>query len=172
MISPASDKFVALSVYARENLEQGSVVQFMQTPAGKLAAYAVDSGSESVITNFGTFMAYYITPDSEDVTYVGAPQTTAFALNTDTGVGGGTQVISSGVECVALGGSGVALVRMDGFSLYDNPTDLASYTPGTFLKLKTTGTEAHLCLDADKNVDIVTAMVVQNDGNSIVVLLR
>jgi len=172
MISPASDKFVALSVYARENLEQGSVVQFTQTPAGKLAAFAVDSGSESVITNFGTFLAYYITPDSEDVTFVGAPQTTTFTLNTDTGVGGGTQVITSGVECVALAGSGVALVRMDGYSLYGNPTDLSSYTPGTVLKLNATGTAANICLEADYNVNIVTAMVVQNDGNSIVVLLR
>ncbi|MBU8922616.1 MAG: hypothetical protein KOO63_12430, partial [Bacteroidales bacterium] len=111
MIHPASDKFVALSVIAGETMEQGSVLKFTESPAGRLQAFIATATTD--VSDLGTFLAYYITPDSEDVTYIGAPETTTFTLSTDTGVGGGTQAIASGVECVALAGAGVALIRMD-----------------------------------------------------------
>ena len=166
MIHPASDKFVALTVIAGEAMEQGSVLKFTESPDGRLQAFIATATAD--VSDLGTFLAYYITPDSEDVTYIGAPESTTFTLSTDTGVGGGTQVIASGIECVALAGAGVALIRMDRYSVYNNPSDLTSYTHGTKLKLHTDG---NICLDADDDLDVVTAMVVQNDGQSIVVLL-
>lgn len=167
MIHPASDKFVALSVTVGEAMEQGTVLKFTESPGGRLQAFIATATAD--VSDFGTFMAYYITPDSEDVEFVGAYQTTDFALNTDTGVGGGTQVIASGVECVALGGSGVQLIRLDRYSVYNDPADLTVYTHGLKCKLHSTG---NICHDDDDDIDVVTAMVVQNDGQSIVVLLR
>jgi hypothetical protein len=168
MIHPASDKFLALSVVAGEALEQGSVLRFtnLNDGTGRMQAFIATATTD--VSVFGTFLAYYISPDSEDVEFVGAPQSTTFTLNTDTGVGGGTHTIASGTECVALGGSKVTLIRMDKNSLYDTPATLVSYTPGVNLKLNTNG---RICLDANDDIDVVTAKVVQNDGASIVVLL-
>jgi hypothetical protein len=166
MIHPASDKYVALTVKAGEALEQGSVVRFTEAPDGTLQIFKANATAD--VSNFGTFLAYYITADSQDVEYVGAVETTTFTLNTDTGVGGGMQVIPSGSECAALGGSGVALIRMDRYSLYNDPSDLTSYTVGTVLKVHSDG---FLALDADDDLNVVSALVVQNEGQSIVVLL-
>ena len=166
MIVPAGDKVLAFSVVAQEALFQGALVRFNATPEGRLGVFKVAATTD--ISNFGAFMAYYITPDSEDVEYVGAPESATFTLNTDTGVGGGTHTIASGTECVALGGSKIALMRVDGNSLYDTPTDLSSYAPATVLKAHTDG---YLALDADDNLDVASALVIENHGNSIVVLL-
>jgi len=165
MIHPAGDKVLALSVVAQEALVQGSPVAFADNGDGRLRATLATASGDF---GFGTFLAYWISPDSEDVEFVGAPQSATFDLNTDTGVGGGTNVIASGTECVALGGSKVALIRMDANALYDTPAALTSYVPGTILKYHSDG---YLALDADDDVDVETAKVVQNDGKTIVVLL-
>jgi hypothetical protein len=165
MIHPASDKVLALPVVMSEAAVQGSPLEFSDNGDGRLQAKkATGTGAFA----FGTFLAYYISPDSQDIEFVGAPQSTTFTLNTATGISGGTHTIPSGTECVALGGSKVALIRMDKNSLYDTPATLTSYTPSTVLKAHTDG---YLCLDADDDINTSTAQVVQNDGASIVVLL-
>jgi hypothetical protein len=166
MIHPAGDKVIALSIVAHEALFQGALVRFIDNGDGRLGAFKVAATTD--ISNFGAYMAYWISPDSEDVEYVGAPQSTTFTLNTDTGVGGGTHTIASGTECVALGGSKVALIRIDANSLYGTPSDLTSYTPGLVVKAHTDG---YLALDADDDLNVASALVVQNDTASIVVLL-
>lgn len=165
MVHPASDKVLALSIVCHGAMEQGTPVKLSDNGDGRLRA---DKATATGDFAFGTFLAYWVSPDSADVDFVGAPGTTSFALNTDTGVGGGTHTIASGTEAIALGGSKIALIRMDKNSLYNTPASLASYVPGTTLKYHSSG---RLCLDADDDVDIATAKVVQNDGASIVVLL-
>jgi hypothetical protein len=166
MIHPAGDKVLALPIVVAEAMVQGTPVKFTDNGDGRLRAWKATAAAD--ISSFGTFLAYYITPDSEDVEFVGAPQSTTFTLNTDTGVGGGTHTIPSGTECVALGGSKTALIRMDNNSLYDTPANLTSYTPGTILKVHSDG---YLALDADDDIDVTAAKVVQNDTATIVVLL-
>jgi len=168
MIHPASDKFLAFPVVAGEAMEQGSVLRFtnLNDGTGRMQAFKATAAGD--VTAFGTFMAYYISPDSQDIEFVGAPESTTFTLNTATGISGGTHTIASGTEIAALGGSKVTLIRMDKNSLYDTPASLASYTPGLALKLHSSG---RLALDADDDIDVVTAKVVENDGATIVVLL-
>ena len=165
MIHPASDKVNALSIVCQEAMVQGTPVALADNGDGRLRATIAAAAGDFT---FGTMLAYFITPDSEDVEFTGEPQSTNFNLNTDVGVGGGTQVIASGTECVALGGAGVALVRMDRHSVYNTPANLTAFTPGTILKAHTDGL---LALDADDDIDVEAAKVVANDGVTIVVLL-
>jgi len=168
MIHPASDKYLAFSVVAGEAMEQGSVLRFtdLNDGTGRMQAFIANATAD--VSEFGTFMAYYISPDSQDTEFTGAPQSTTFTLNTDTGISGGTHTIASGTEIAAIGGAKVALVRMDRNSLYLTPTTLVSYTPGLNLKLHTSG---RICLDANDDLDVLTAKVIENDGATIVVLL-
>lgn len=166
MLHPANTKVVALSVSAGEALQQGSVLRFTAMPdgSGRLQAFKAASGTAAF--SFGTFVAYYITPDSEDVEYKGAPESATFTLNTDTGVGGGINTIASGVEFVALGGSKTALIRMDKYSLSGTPGSLPS--PSTVLKYNSsTGLLSAGTFDTDLNC----GLVVQNDVSTCVVLL-
>ncbi len=166
MILPASDKFLAIPVVAQEDLTQGQILKLSNYDGTRMKAAKIDATGDVAM---GTFLAYYISPDSEDVEYTGKPESTDFTLNTDTGVGGGTNSIPSGTEFVALGGSKVALVRVDKNALYNTPSSLTSYTPGTILKAESTS--GRLALDADDDIDVTCAMVTENDGSSIVVLL-
>lgn len=166
MISPASDKVVALSALAAEALEQGSVLRFVDNGDGRVSAFRANATTD--FTEFGTFLAYFITPDSEDVEFKGAPESVDFNLNTDTGVGGGTQTIASGSEFAALGGR--ALIRLDRFSVHNDPADLTAFTPG--LNLEADSTTGMLALAADGDLNANAAKVVANDGATIVVLLR
>ena len=166
MLHPAQSKVVALSVSAGEALQQGSVLRFTAMPdgSGRLQAFKAASGSAAF--NFGTFVAYYITPDSEDVEYVGAPESATFTLNTDTGVGGGINTIASGVEFVALGGSKTALIRFDKYSLHGTPATLPA--PSTVLRYNST---SGLLSDGAFDTEVNAGLVVQNDIASCVVLL-
>lgn len=166
MIHPASEKYVALSVVAGGALVQGSVLRFANLNDGTGRMQAFPAAATTDISDTGTFLAYYITPDSEDVEYVGAPGTTTFTLNTGTGISGGTNVIASGTEFTALGGR--CLIRLNKDALYGTPAALTAYTPGLALKVHSSGL---LCLDAEDDINVVAARVVQNDGKSIVVLL-
>ena len=168
MVHPASDKVNALSVVAAEAMEQGSLVKFVANGSGGvMSAFKVTATAD--LDNFGAYMAYHITPDSEDVEFTGNPESTTFTLNTDTGVGGGTQTIASGSEMVALGGAPIALVRVDLNSLYNTARTISSFPVAT--KLKIEATNAFLALDADDDINRVAGLVVANDGVTIVVQL-
>lgn len=170
MIHPAdNEKVIALSVVAGEDLQQGSVLKFSDLGDGTGRMQAMKATASGDITAFGTFLAYYISPDSQDIEFVGAPESPTFTLNTATGISGGTNAIASGTEFVALGGSKVALIRMDKNALGGSPTDLTGFTPG--LALQYDSTSGLICLAADANVATTSAMVVENDGATIVVLL-
>ncbi len=166
MIHPASDKVVALSCVATEAMEQGSLVVFADLGDGTGRLKATKVAAAGDLTN-GAFFAYFITPDSEDVEFTGAPETTTFTLNTDTGVGGGTQTIASGSEMVALGGAVVALLRLDVNSVFESA--LTSYTGGVALKVEST--DSFVALDANDDIDSIVAMVVANDGQAVVILV-
>ena len=165
MIHPASDKILALPVVMQEAVVQGTPLKLTDNGDGRLRGQAAAATADVA---FGTFLAYYISPDSQDIEYVGAMESTTFNLNTGTGISGGTHTIPSGAEAVALGGSKIALIRMDKNSLYGTPSALTSYAPATILKIHSDG---YLCLDDDDDIDVSAALVVQNDGASIVVLL-
>jgi len=166
MIHPASDKLVALSCVATEAMKQGSLVFFgdLGDGTGRLKATKLTAAGD--LTPAGAYFAYFITPDSEDVEFTGAPESTTFDLNTDTGVGGGTQDIVSGSDMVALGGKN-ALLRVDVNSVFE--TALTGYTSSTSLKVEST--DAFMALDANDDIDSVVAMVVANDGVTVVVLI-
>ena len=165
MIHPASDKLVALSCVATEAMEQGSLVVMadLADGTGRLKATKVAATGD---LDGGTYFAYFITPDSEDVEFIGAPETTTFTLSTDTGVGGGLQTIASGSEMVGLGGKN-ALLRLDVNSVFESV--LTGYTGGTLLKVEST--DGFLALDANDDIDLNVAMVVANDGVTTVVIV-
>jgi hypothetical protein len=165
MLTPASDKVLAFNVSAGEALQQGTVLRFVPLPedSGRLQAFKVASGTADF--DFGTFLAYWIPSDSQDIELVGAPQSSTFTLNTGTGIGGGTNVIASGTEFVALGGSKSALVRLDKHSYHGSPATL----PQATTKLKVNNTSK--LLDASGDITVNAGYVVQNDGPTIVVLL-
>ena len=165
MIHPASDKLVALSCVATEAMEQGSLVLMadLGDGTGRLKATKITATGD---LDGGAYFAYFITPDSEDVEFTGAPESTTFTLNTDTGVGGGTQTIPSGSEMVGLGGRN-ALLRLDVNSVFE--TVLTAHPGGSLLKVE--ATDSFLALDANDDIDRVVAMVVANDGQSVVVVL-
>lgn len=165
MIHPASDKLVALTCVATEAMEQGSLVVMadLGDGTGRLKATKVATTGD---LDGGTYFAYFITPDSEDVEFIGAPETTTFTLNTDTGVGGGLQTIASGSEMVGLGGKN-ALLRLDVNSVFESV--LTSHTGGTLLKVE--ATDGFLALDANDDIDQNVAMVIANDGITVVVLV-
>jgi hypothetical protein len=169
MILPANDKVIALPCVAGEAMEQGTVLRFadLNDGTGRLQAFIATAAGD--VSSFGTHMAYWVSPDSQDVEFIGAPESTTFTLNTSTGIGGGVHNIASGAELVALGASAVSLVRLDKNSIYNTPAALTSYPPSTELKLHTSGLVA---LDSEDDIDVVTCRVVQNDGNTIVVQLR
>jgi len=170
MILPANDKVIALPCVAGGALEQGSVLRFtnLNDGTGRLQAFKVTAAAD-VSSGFGTHLAYWVSPDSQDVEFTGAPESTTFTLNTSTGIGGGTHTIASGTEFVALGGGEVALIRLDKNSLYNTPATLTSYPASTILKVHSSG---RLALDSEDDIDVVAARVVQNDENTIVVQLR
>ncbi len=166
MIHPASDKVVALTCVATEAMKQGSLVVFADLGDGTGRLKATKVAATGDLTN-GAFFAYFITPDSEDVEFTGAPASTTFTVNTDTGVGGGTLNILSGAQMVALGGGGSALLRVDVNSVFE--TVLTGYTGGVSLKVEST--DSFMALDANDDIDSVVAMVVANDGVTVVVLV-
>lgn len=169
MLNPASEKVVALSVTAGGALQQGSVLRFAAMPdgSGRLQAFKTTSSSDF---NFGTFLAYFISPDSQDVEFVGRPESTDFTVNTGTGIGGGIQNIASGTEFVALGGSRIALVRVDKNALSNSSTTpfVGSLpAPATILKADATSG----LLDPNGSISVNAGLVVENDVATIVVLL-
>lgn len=165
MIHPASDKILALSVVAGEPLVQGNVLRFIDNGDGRMKALGANAAAN---VDFGVFLAYQVPPDSEDVTFQGAPESTTFTLNTDTGVGGGTHDIASGSELVALGGSKTALIRMDRFSMSGTPADLTAFAPGDVLDVESSDSRLHTSA-GDLNVN--GGLVVQHDTVTMVVLL-
>lgn len=172
MIHPASDKRVALSVSAGEALQQGSVLKFTNMPDGTGRLQAFKATNSGDIVKYGTFLAYYITPDSQDIEFVGAPESTAFALNSATGIGGGTNTIASGAEFVALGGRGT-LIRIDANSLNGTPTAAtlagAEYQPGKSLKVN--ATSGLLDTQSGGSIHVDAALVIDNDTRTLVVML-
>ncbi len=166
MIHPASDKLVALTCVAEEAMVQGSILVLSDLGDGTGRLRATKATSTGQISSGGAYFAYFVTPDSEDVEFIGAPETTTFTVSTDTGVGGGTQTIPSGSEMVALGGKN-ALLRLDVNSVYESV--LTSHTGGVLLKVEST--DSFLALDANDDIDQVVAMVVANDGATVVVLV-
>lgn len=169
MILPANEKVIALPVVAGGALVQGSVLRFvnLNDGTGRLQAFTATAAAD--VSGFGTHLAYWVSPDSQDIEFIGPPESTTFNLNTSTGIGGGVHNIASGAELVAIGGGTAALVRLDKNSLFGAPASLAAYTPSTILKVHSTG---YLCLDSQDDIDVEAARVVQNDGNTIVVQLR
>ena len=172
MIHPANDKIIALSVTAGGTLKQGSVLKFAAMPdgSGRLQAFASTSSSDQPVANFGIYLAYFIPSDSQVTDFKGLPESTDFTSNSDTGIGGGTLAIASGTECVALGGSKVALVRLDKNSLSTGGTTPFTGTlPAPATVLKYDGTSG--LLDPTGSVSVNAGLVVQNDIATIVVLL-
>lgn len=170
MIHPAGDKRVALNVVAGGALQQGSVLRFTPiTPddgTGRLMAFKATATGD--YTTFGTFLAYYITPDSQDIEFVGKPESTDFTLNAGTGISGGVNVIASGSEMVALGGRN-ALIRLDKYALTGTPASLAAYPASTLLEVNAAAGLLDTVAGGDLNA--TAAMVVENDGVTLVVML-
>lgn len=170
MIHPAGDKRVALNCLAGNQMQQGTVLRFTPvTPddgSGRLMAFKATATAD--FTAYGTFLAYYITPDSQDVEFKGKPESTDFTLNADTGVGAGTNVIPSGAEMVALGGRN-ALIRLDKNALTGTPSSLAAYPASTLLEVNASSGLLDTVAGGDLNA--TAAVVVQNDGVSLVVML-
>ena len=170
MIHPASDKRVALNAVAGNAMVQGTVLRFTPiTPddgTGRLMAFKATATTD--FTAYGCFLAYYVTPDSQDVEYKGKPESTDFTLNADVGIGGGTNVIPSGAEMVALGGRN-ALLRLDKNALTGTPSSLAAYPASTLLEVNASSGLLDTVAGGDLNA--TAAVVVENDGNSLVVLL-
>lgn len=170
MIHPAGDKRVALNVVAGAALQQGSVLKLAAlTPddgTGRLMALKVTATAD--YTAFGTFLAYYVTPDSQDIEFIGKPESTDFTLNTGVGIGGGLNVIASGTEFVALGGRH-QMIRLDKNALHGTPSSLAAYTASSALEVNSTSGLLDTVASGDLNA--TAAIVVQNDVNSLVVML-
>lgn len=170
MIHPASDKRIALNVVAGGALQQGSVLKFAAlTPddgTGRLMAFKATAAAD--VSNFGCFLAYYITPDSQDIEYVGKPESADFTLNTGTGISGGVNTIASGTEFVALGGRG-ALIRLDKNALHGTPSTLTAYPASTILEVNSTSGLLDTVASGDINVS--AAQVIANDGVTLVVML-
>lgn len=170
MIHPAGDKRIALNVVAGGALQQGSVLKLAAlTPddgTGRLMALKVSATAD--YTAAGTFVAYFITPDSQDIEFTGKPESTDFTLNAGTGISGGVNAIASGTECVALGGRN-ALLRLDKNALHGTPSSLAAYTAWSALEVNSSSGLLDTVASGDLNA--TAAMVVQNDGNSLVVML-
>jgi len=170
MIHPAGDKRVALSVVAGMPLTQGCVLKFVPLlpDDGSGRMMVIKANATADYTTFGTFLAYYITPDSQDIEFSGKPESTDFTLNTGTGIGGGVNVIPSGAEIAALGGRN-ALVRLDRNALNGPPTNLLPYTASTVLEVNSTSGLLDSVASGDLNA--TAALVVENDGATIVVML-
>src|SRR5258706_15873210 len=132
MIHPAGDKRVALNCVAGNAMQQGTVLRFTSvTPddgSGRLEAFKASATAD--YTALGTFLAYYITPDSQDIEFTGKPESTDFTLNSATGIGAGVNTIPSGSELVALGGRN-ALIRLDKNAIHNTPSNLASFVAST-----------------------------------------
>lgn len=170
MIHPASDKRVALNVVAGMPLVQGSVLKFVpllpDDGSGRLMV--IKASATADYTVLGTFLAYYITPDSQDIEFTGKPESTDFTLNTATGIGGGINTIPSGSELVALGGRN-ALIRLDKNALNGGPSNLSPYPASTVLEVNSTSGLLDIVASGDLNA--TAAMVVENDGVTLVVML-
>ena len=170
MIHPAGDKRLALSVVAGQALQQGSVIKLAPiTPDdGSFRLMATKVTATADYTAAGTFLAYYISPDSQDIEFSGKPESTDFTLNTGTGISGGTNSIPSGAEMVAMGGRN-ALIRVDKNSINGTPSSLAGYTVWSPLEVASASGLLDTVVSGDLNA--TAAYVVQNDGGSIVVML-
>lgn len=170
MIHPAGDKRVALNVVAGGALTQGCVLRFAPlTPddgTGRMMAFKASATGD--VTKFGTFLAYFVTADSQDIEFTGKPESTDFTLNAGTGIGGGVNAIASGSELVALGGRG-ALIRLDKNALDGPPANLAAYLPSQILKVK--AASGLLDTQAGGDLAVDAALIVENDGPTIVVML-
>lgn len=170
MINPASDKRVALSVVAGMPLTQGCVLKFVpllpDDGSGRLMVIKATATADYTV--YGTFLAYFITPDSQDIEFTGKPESTDFTLNTGTGIGGGINNIPSGAEMVALGGRN-ALLRLDKNAVHGTPVSFASYPAST--TLGASSSSGLLSLVASGDLSSVAAVVVENDGATIVVML-
>lgn len=170
MIHPAGDKRVALSVVAGMPLTQGCVLKFVpllpDDGSGRLMVIKANTTSDYTV--YGTFLAYYITPDSQDIEFKGKPESTDFTLNTDTGIGAGVNVIPSGAELVALGGRN-SLIRLDRNALNGPPANLLPYVASTVLEVNSTSGLLDSVVSGDLNS--TAAVVVENDGVTLVVML-
>lgn len=170
MLHPASDKRTALNCVAGAAMQQGTVLRFAPlTPddgTGRLMAFKATATGD--YTSFGTFLAYYITPDSQDIEFQGKPESTDFTLNVSTGIGGGVNVIPSGAEMIALGGR-QALIRLDKNALTGAPASLAAYPASTLLEVNAAAGLLDTVAGGDLNAS--AAMVVENDGATLVVML-
>lgn len=171
MMHPANDKILALSVTAGAALQQGTVLKFAAMPdgSGRLQAFPSTSASDQPTASFGIFLAYFIAPDSQVTEFLGKPESTDFSLNTGTGIGGGINTIASGTECVALGGGGIALVRLDVNALSKSGSAYTGALPAVATVLTYHATTS--LLDPSGNVAVNSALVVQNDVATIVALL-
>ena len=170
MIHPAGDKRVALNVVAGMPLFQGNVLKFVpllpDDGSGRLMVIKATATTD--YTALGTFLAYYITPDSQDIEFTGKPESTDFTLNTATGIGAGVNSIPSGAELIALGGRN-ALIRLDRNALNSAPSNLSTYVASTLLEVNSTS--GFLDSVASGDLNATAAMVVENDGVTLVVML-
>jgi hypothetical protein len=166
MIHPANNKVVALSVVAGAAMTQGQLLKFyVASGYGQmLAAPAIATGDYNSL-NFGVFMAYNIPLDSMVVEFKGRPESTDFTLNADAGIGGGINSIASGTEIVALGGGGIAMVRLDKNALDGTPSTMPN--AAVILQPKTTSS----LLSTSGDISLNAGLVVQNDIATVVVLL-
>lgn len=170
MIHPAGDKRVALSVVAGMPLTQGCVLKFVPLlpDDGSGRMMVIKATATSDYTVWGTFLAYYISPDSQDTEFSGRPESTDFTLNTSTGIGGGVNNIPSGAEMVALGGRN-SLIRLDKNAVNGTPVSFGSYPASTVLGASSSS--GLLSLVASGDLSSTAAVVVENDGVSLVVML-
>lgn len=170
MIHPAGDKRVALNVVAGMPLVQGNVLKFVpllpDDGSGRLMA--IKASATADYTALGTFLAYYITPDSQDIEFTGKPESTDFTLNAATGIGSGVNVIPSGSELVALGGRN-ALIRLDRNAIHNAPSNLASFVASTLLGVSSSSGLFNTVASGD--LASTAGMVVENDGVTLVVML-
>ena len=163
MIHPANNKVLALSVIAGQALTQGELLKFYVASGSLLMLAAPALAAADFL--FGPFLAYNVPLDSMVVEFKGKPESTDFTLNTDAGIGGGINSISSGTEIVALGGPGIALIRIDKNALDGTPSTMPNAAQVLTVQ------NSNSLLSTAGNVSVNAGLVVQNDIATVVVLL-
>jgi len=163
MIHPANNKVLALSVIAGQSLTQGELLKFYVASGSLLMLGAPALAVGDFL--FGPFLAYNVPLDSMVVEFKGRPESTDFSLNTDAGIGGGINSIASGTEIVALGGAGIALIRIDKNAIDGTPSTMPN--AATVLS----AANATSLLATAGNISVNAGLVVQNDIATVVVLL-
>lgn len=157
-----------LNCVAGEDLEQGQLVKLSADATGTvLVATAADAADDFGV--WGPLMAYWINDRSTAVQYSGGEDGLSFpvagASDPDA-----THYIPKGARMLAIGGIGVAEVRVFPESLHES---LQSSLPNVGTTLGVSSTNAKLCdaSDASAIPDVVIARVTEKDAVSITVIL-